>query len=135
MYDFLDRAPSELAMPARLAHMSLRLWAREVRQECCPMHTRRDLFGRVGAPGALWPAHNFYSNAFGYAVRPLAMGCPCCGRVTDDEALLLSALLAKSDAQADGAMKAFLPAPALNRVRRAAKTFHAELQLAARNLN
>ncbi len=133
MYDYLDRAPSELAMPARLAHMSLRLWARDVRVERCPMHVLRDLFGRFGAPGALWPAHNFYSHAFGYAVRPLAMGCPRCGRVTDDEALLLSVLLAKDDAQAEGALKAFLPPPALNRVRRAARTFHAELQLAVRN--
>lgn len=134
MYDYLDRAPSELAMPARLAHISLRLWAKEVREERCPMGVLRDLFGRFGAPGALWPAHNFYSNAFGYAVRPLVMGCPCCGRVTDDEALLLSALLARTDAQAEGAMKAFLPAPAITRVRRAAKTFHAELLLAARNV-
>jgi len=135
MYDYLDRAPCVLAMPARLAHTSLRLWARDVREERCPMTTLRDLFGRFGAPGALWPAHNFYSSAFGYAVRPLAMGCPCCGRVTDDEALLLSALMAKTDAQAEGALKAFLPVPAINRVRRAAKTFQAELQLAARNSN
>ena len=133
MYDYLDRAPFELAMPARLAHASWRLWARHVREERCPIMTLRDLFGRFSAPGALWPAHNFYSSAFGYAVRPLAMGCPCCGRVTDDEALLLSALLARTDAQAEGAMKAFLPARAITRVRRAAKIFHAELLLAARN--
>ncbi len=66
------------------------------------MGVMRDLFGRLGAPGALRPAHNFNSNAFGYAVRPLAMGCPCCGCVTDDEALLLSALPAKTDAKGRG---------------------------------
>lgn len=135
MYDYLDRAPCDLAMPARLAHMSLRLWAKDVRVDRCPMVGLRQLFGGFGVPGALWPAHNFYSNAFAYAVRPLAMGCPCCGRVTDDEALLLSALLAKTDAHAEGAMKAFLPAPAITRVRRAAKTFNAELQLVVRNSN
>lgn len=133
MYDYLDRAPSELAMPARLSHMSLRLWAKEVREGRCPMATLRELFTVFGVPGALWPAHNFYSNAFGYATRPLAMGCPCCGRVTDDEALLLSVLRGETDAMAEGALKAFLPAPAIPRVRRAGKSFNAELQLAVRN--
>ncbi len=128
MYEYLDRMPPELPLPARVAHMSLRLWAKDVMQNRCPLTIQRDLFLRFGVSGALWPAHIFYAWIFAHAQRPINIGCPCCGRIGDDEAMLLTAVMSNDPVRMRACLRQLLAADAVERGVRAAKGFGAELR-------
>jgi hypothetical protein len=104
MLAYLDRAPCALPLPERTALMGFRLWAAELRRDRCPLTALRFLYARFGASGALWPAHNFQYWVLAHAARPIELGCPCCGGVKDDEALILAAQFAASEEQACAAL-------------------------------
>ncbi|MET0547284.1 MAG: hypothetical protein ABWZ40_13340 [Caulobacterales bacterium] len=130
MYEYLDRYPPQLDLPARIGHMSLRLWAKDVRSDRCPMMTLRSLFSRFGVSGALWPVHNFYSWTFAHAARPITVGCPCCGVVADDEAMLLTAIMAEDSAQINACLRSLITEQALARAIPMARCVGQELRLA-----
>ncbi|MEJ0061561.1 MAG: hypothetical protein WDM79_19230 [Terricaulis sp.] len=75
-----------------------------MRRDRCPIGVLRHALPRWNAQGALWPAHNFLSWLLAYAARGIELGCPCCGRVSDDEALMLAALFAGDRTQAQAAL-------------------------------
>jgi hypothetical protein len=77
--------------------------------------------------GALWPAHNFFYWMLVHPTRPIDLGCPCCGRVSDDEALILAALFAPLPAASRAALAELVAPLALNGAVRLAKGFGAEL--------
>lgn len=126
MLTYLDRSPPELENRARLALMTIRLWATEMRRDRCPIGVLRHALPRWNAQGALWPAHNFLSWLLAYAARGIELGCPCCGRVSDDEALMLAALFAGDRTQAQAALATLVGSDALDGAVRRARMLGAE---------
>lgn len=121
MLAYLDRMPPELDPPVRLCLMAIRLWGTETRQDRCPVGLLRQLFARFHRPGALWPTHNFLYWTLAHAARPVRLGCPCCGRVADDEALLLAAIFAETAEQARAALTPLVIPIAADRAARMAR--------------
>ncbi|HVY03901.1 MAG TPA: hypothetical protein VG983_09620 [Caulobacterales bacterium] len=128
MLAYLDKAPLELDRPARLCLAALRLWSLAMRDRRCPINELRDLFTRVDAHGAIWPAHNLFWCVAFHARRPLHLGCPCCGRVSDDEATLLTAILADGAAQSEIALADLIESAGKTQARRFAAALAAELR-------
>ncbi|MFV3129427.1 hypothetical protein [Niveispirillum sp. KHB5.9] len=78
---------------ARLALWGLRYWATCANQGRCPALLLRDVFVSAGVPLAPISIDRLM-RVFATASRqPLALGCPACTRLTDDEAELLNAIL------------------------------------------
>lgn len=127
MLAFVDRTPDQLAPAPRVAVTAVRLWARELARAGCPVGALRQLFHGLHAPGALWPAHGFFHWIGAHAARKIELGCPCCGSVSEDEALILSALFAVNEEAAEAALRALVAEPALPGARRRARGFSAEL--------
>lgn len=92
MYAFLDKRPGELAPPHRVLLGALRLWADALTAGRCAMTPLDALYQHWALEGALWPTHNFFSWVSVHARRRIVLGCPTCGSVSEDEALLLSAV-------------------------------------------
>lgn len=129
MLAFLDRTMPELPLGPRIGLAAMRLWAGEQRHNRCPIGVLRALFTRFGVPGALWPAHNFLYWVLAHETRPIELGCPDCGRVSEDEALLLAALFAPDLAAAEASLRALVVPVAVPGARRIAQSFGAELGL------
>lgn len=106
MLQYLDQPLANLGGPERLAVLGLRVWARALRDGNCPMAALAGLFGLAGAGHALGPAHTFFSWMAAHAEHQLMLGCPCCGRVSEDEALLLAAMFADEPAAGLAAARA-----------------------------
>lgn len=126
MLAFMDRTPDELPPTARMALTVMRIWMKERIAGRCPVWPLRIVLTRCGTIGALWPLHNFMSWTAAHARRPFLGPCQC-GRVSDDEALLLSAMFAESDAQAHAALSSMIGEGAVVRAVRGARSFGAEL--------
>ncbi len=127
MLAYLDRSPCELPLPARLGLMAMRLWAGEVRRNRRPIDLLQGLFENWGTPGALWPAHSFLYWTASHTLRPISLGCPCCGRVSDDEAMILSALFPREEEAACAAMSELVTPDAVTGAARLAQLWRAEL--------
>lgn len=113
MLAYLDRRPTELGLRARLALLVARIWANAMNARQCPLKAIEPVFTKWGVAGALWPAHYFLYWTLANAARPFALGCPCCGRIGDDEALLLSAMMTTNDDVARAALRDVVHAGAL----------------------
>lgn len=131
MLAYLDRLPLDLPLGPRLGLMSVRLWARRMKEGLCPLGVLRPLYDRFEARGALWPAHNFLYWLTAHVARPIDLGCPCCGRVSEDEALILAAMFAEDDAPARAALTPLVSAAALGGAVRLARSFGVEIAHAA----
>lgn len=131
MLSYLDRLPGELHLAPRVVLMALRLWAGEVRAGRRPIALLEGLLTRFAMQGALWPAHNFFYWTASHTARPIALGCPCCARVSDDEALILSAVFGGEARVAQAALAALLTPCALGSGVSLAMALSGELQSAA----
>ena len=131
MLAYLDRTPPELPLPQRVALMGMRVWAREVRCKRSPITPLQSLFARFDTPGALMPAHSFLYWSATHAARAIDLGCPCCGRVSEDEALMLAAMFMGDVNASCAAMRGIVAPVALAGAVRLAREFGVELQALA----
>ncbi len=127
MISYLDRMPCELPWAARSAVFGLRLWVDALKQGRHPPDVLAQLFRRFGTAGAAWPAHNFFYWVSAHVTRAIQLGCPCCGRVSDDEALLLAAIFAPNPETARAALSGFASPQTLEGAVRLALVLGAEL--------
>ncbi len=106
MLEYLDQPLANLGGPERLAVLGLRVWARALRDGTCPSRALAGIVDLAGAGHALGPAHTFFSWMVAHAEHQLMLGCPCCGRVSEDEAFLLAAMFAAEPAAGYAAARA-----------------------------
>jgi hypothetical protein len=99
MLEFLDRPVITLDPQHAFVVIGLRLWVAAGLSGRCALADLACFSRRRGQYGALYPAHSFYYWTTEHARRRLCLGCPCCGRVGDDEALLLAAVFGADDAR------------------------------------
>lgn len=78
---------------ARLALWGLRYWATCASQGRCPALLLRDVFVSAGVPLAPISIDRLMRIFATASRQPPALGCPACTRLTDDEAMLLNAML------------------------------------------
>ena len=93
MYAYCDRRPCQLPIAARTAVLGLRIWVRAMYARKDRLRTLQSWLTEVRAGTVAWPAHNFYYWLGAHGSRPFCLGCPGCGAVSEDEAMMLSALL------------------------------------------
>jgi hypothetical protein len=128
MLDYLDQSPSCLAPAPQVVVLSLRLWAKALERGRCPVSPLHDMLVHSGVPEAFWHAHNLFSWTLEHASRRLHLGCPCCGRVGDDEAMLLAAVIADGEPQRDAALSGLIARVAVPRGLRMARALQGELR-------
>jgi hypothetical protein len=95
-----------------------------------PLPALQNWLAFCGAEGAGWPAHNFFYWVAAHRNRALYLGCPCCGTVSEDEAMLLA--ITFPDLPKDGrippmALGALVHAQAIPQGARLAETLRAVL--------
>jgi hypothetical protein len=129
MLAYLDHAPDELGLRARLALLAARTWAMAMNARRCPLPALARLCARWGVPDAAWSAHCFFQWTFVNARKPLTLGCPCCGRVGDDEAQLLAAILNRDEGAVHAALSDVVRGDALNTAVRLAGKLRASLRV------
>jgi hypothetical protein len=127
MLDCVDQRASSLPPAPRVLVLGLRLWAKALERGRCPVAPLHGVLVHRGVSGALWPAHNLFSWTVEHASRRLYLGCPCCGRVGDDEALLLAAVLADGEPQREAALSGLIAQDAVPRGLRMARALQGEL--------
>jgi hypothetical protein len=114
MYDLLDRSPCELRGEPRLILMSLRLWVRAIKEGSCPLRGIEPVLTRFVATNALWPLHNYFYWTAAHATRKLLVECCARGAVSEDEALMITAIRSTSSADAvEHSLKALVEPEAL----------------------
>jgi hypothetical protein len=128
MYDFLDRRLSELPQPAQCLVLALRLWAAATKEARCTIQPLNILYSRAGHAGAAWPSLNYFAWLGAHMRRPFTLGCPTCGSVSEDEALLLTAVFQFSQQSARHALSELIHERALDRALRFGRLLALELQ-------
>jgi hypothetical protein len=78
----------------RLVVCGCRTWAQAYRTGACSRAGVRHLFARFGALNAAASLDALRDATVQYATRPFKLGCPCCARLSTDEATLLQATAA-----------------------------------------
>jgi hypothetical protein len=90
MYAFIDRHPDTLARTSRFLLWAMRGWAHaHVNKACAPMSLYRGFSG-LGAATALSDFHITMILLNGDALERLTLAPMSCGRVREDEAVLLA---------------------------------------------
>jgi hypothetical protein len=131
MYDLLDRSPCELHGEPRLILMSLRLWVRALKDKTCPLRGIEPVLARFAAANALWPLHNYFYWTASHATRKLHVECCARGAVSEDEALMISAIRTSSSPDAiETCLKSLIEPIALSSAIHLAATAQAELSRA-----
>jgi hypothetical protein len=104
MLAWLDRRMADLGADERVLVLALRSWAAASRQGACPFEALYAVPGLERSQAMLALDAAFYWIAAN-ARRKMTLGCPCCGRVGDDEALILAAVFAATEAAAGAAVR------------------------------
>lgn len=97
MIEYLDRTPDQLSPLARSVVMALRSWLRDRRSGVVPPSGIRRALRYPQDHAAALIAHALFVWLGWNGRRPIVFGCPCCGRLSDDEALILAATFAANE--------------------------------------
>lgn len=95
-YNFVDQPVAALSAHHSLLITCVRIWARGAMARTYPLRHVAPRFVLSGQAGALAPFHAFMLVFGNSAARVIGLSASEDGRITDDEALLLTALEAAS---------------------------------------
>ncbi len=101
-YDFIDHPLSALERPDADFVTSMRIWAKGAMANRCPLRLVAPRFVLTGNAQALVPFHSFMMTLGQCAARAIGLSAAEDGRVTEDEALILTALAAGKSNNAQG---------------------------------
>lgn len=108
-YDYLDQPLSALTDNEAHLVVTMRIWAKGAMARTCPLRLVALRFLLTGQSQMMVPFHNFMMTLGRSAARAIGLSAREDGRVTDDEALLLTAFGCVANAGAAGARCALAP--------------------------
>ena len=101
-YDFIDHPLSALEAPDADFVTSMRIWAKGAMANRCPLRLVASRFVLTGHAQALVPFHSFMMTLGQCAARAIGLSAAEDGRVTEDEAFILTAAAAGKRRNAQG---------------------------------
>jgi hypothetical protein len=106
-YDFIDHPLSALENRDAAFVVAMRIWAKAAMSRVCPLRLVAPRFVLSGQTRALMPFHSFMTTLGRTAARAVGLCATEEGCVTDDEALILTALAAVDQRNTQGVQLAF----------------------------
>lgn len=107
-YDFVDHPLAALNPLDALLGGAMRVWARAAMARICPVRFVAPRFVFAGIGNLLMPFHAFMMTLGHSAARPIGLSAQEDGRVTDDEAMILTAFAAIANHDISQARLAFM---------------------------